>query len=1047
MPDKKQHSGIIAWFAANPVAANLLMVLVVLLGFFEMSSIRKEAFPSSEPSRLSISVSYDSGSAQQSEEGIAIKIEDQLEDVVGIKSITSQSTGSGVSVTVEKISDYDLEPLLVDVKSAVDSISTFPADAKAPVITKAQREEHSLWIQLSGLTDRSTLQKLASDLKSDLLNHADISRVIIKGWLDPMMLIEVSEARLQAYGLNLSDVENAIKNNSLTPKSAVLSHASIYLQLEASKQAYDTVEFAKIPIMTGSDGLNILLGDIADIKEGFSDEHAVLSRFNQQRSIALQIITTGNDDISNGVIGAKDVVEQWQNNGRLPDTIHIETWHDKSTSINERLQLLIKNAATGIVLVFILLAVFLNIKVAFWVAAGLPFTFLGTLYFMGDSYLGLTLNEFTTFGFIMALGIVVDDAVVIGESIYTVRSSEGDTLSSTIKGTMNVAVPTLFGVLTTVAAFYALSNTSGMLGELYSQFAMVVTICLILSVIESKLILPAHLSHLNTQRIQPKRSLAYFWQHIQLKADSIFIWFNKKIYRKAIEWALTFRYAVVVLFLALFIWVIAMPFNGTVKLSFFPDIVGDTITADITMVKDASFGLTHNSLQLIEDKAYQVDQHLSGLSNETYIDYLQVLSEANQSGKVTVQLKKQAPYSTADFTKQWRHAIGIPEATLTINVSNAPRMVDALRIELRAHDDQILSLAGDAFKTELQNIQGVSGIEDNLAPEQPQMTIELTQQGRALGLTSSLLSSQILQSFKGQVVQRYQRNKDEIEVRVRYPEQERSNPVDVSNAQIRTNDGKIVSLSSVAKIQYGFTRDAITRINNKRAVYLSANVDKSVISSTELVSLLKQGISTELSEQYPELDIHFGGEAEQQAETQSSMLQMFLLALIIIYMLLAIPLKSYIQPILIMTAIPFGIVGAILGHWITDMSLGILSLNGIIALSGVVVNDSLLLVARFNHYREEHTHLKEAISQASQSRLRAILLTSLTTFAGLMPLLNETSFQAQFLIPAAVSLGYGILFATVITLILIPVLLLIHQDIHQAIKGLLGNSNEAIAQQ
>ncbi|MBU1139932.1 MAG: efflux RND transporter permease subunit, partial [Proteobacteria bacterium] len=710
--------------------------------------------------------------------------------------------------------------------------------------------------------------------------------------------------------------------------------------------------------------------------------------------------------------------------------VELATWNDRSTSINERLQLLVKNAGTGIFLVFVLLALFLNLTVAFWVAMGLPFIFFGTLYCMGTTFIGLSLNEFTTFGFIMALGIVVDDAVVVGESIYTVRAAEGDTRESIIKGTLQVAIPTLFGVFTTVAAFYALSRISGGLGQLYSQFATVVAICLVLSVIESKFILPAHLAHLNTRKNRSRNPLLRGWQIIQHGADYSLNWFSARCYQPLIELALSYRYAVVILFVALFALVIAMPFTGALRVSFFPDIPGDTVRAELIMQNDTSFGQTHAALNLLESSAYETDCELRGSNaGKSAIANLQVLSEGDQSGKITVELESDAPYDINAFTRRWQELSGMPEGTRTLSIQNAPRMVEALRIELRASDDEVLTAAGEDLKVQLGKMVGVSGIEDNLEPGQPQLHIELTQQGRALGMTTTALAEQVLQAFSGQVVQRYQRNSDEIEVKVRYPEAARQNPADVLNARVRSSDGSVIPLSSVATISYGYTRDAITRIDGKRAVYISADVDKDILSVTELVKILQTEEAPILTGRYPGLSIHFGGEAEEQAETQNSMGKMFLLALLMIYILLAIPLKSYVQPVLIMTAIPFGIVGAILGHWLNDLSLGILSLNGIIALSGVVVNDSLLLVSRFNTLKPDAGHLHEAIILACRSRLRAVLLTSFTTFAGLWPLLGETSTQAQFLIPAAVSLAYGIMFATVITLILIPTLLLIHHDI------------------
>ncbi|TKB09667.1 efflux RND transporter permease subunit [Desulforhopalus sp. IMCC35007] len=1021
--------GIIPWFVANPVAANLLLMLVIALGAIQLTSLRKEAFPSLEPNSIKVSVTYNSGSAQQAEEGLAIKIEDQLEDVTGIDSITSSSTSSGASITIEKKDDYDLDQLLTDVTTKIDAISTFPVDAKNPIIEKAEREEHSLWLQLYGDVDRNTLQQLADDLKSDLLADDAISRVTISGRKDPMMVVEIEEARLRAYGLSLSDVEDAINDGSSSTASAVMRNDRLNLQLKSSQQAYQKEDFAAIPLLTTSDGHRLLLGEVATISDTFDDETAVLSRYNGHDTISLQVVTTGMDDISESAKSARKVAEQWQNGSKLVEGVELATWYDRSTSINERLQLLIKNAMTGIALVFVLLAVFLNLTVAFWVAMGLPFIFFGTLYFMGTSFIGLTLNEFTTFGFIMALGIVVDDAVVVGESVYTMRAERGDTRENTIKGTLRVALPTIFGVFTTVAAFFALSQISGRMGELYSQFAIVVAICLVLSVIESKLILPAHLAHLNTRPQTSTNLLLRFWQVIQNGADRVLKMFTERCYRPVIEYALHYRYAVTIMFVALFVLVLSMPFTGQLRFSFFPDIPGDTVLASLTMQNDSSYGQTHAALNLLEQRAYQADHELSGEQEKSFITSLQILAEADQSGTITLKLSSDAPYDINTFTRRWQQLAGLPEGTRSLSVQNTRRMVDALRIELRAADDSILTAAGNTLKEQLQAIPAVSGIEDNLKPGQPQLQLKLTEQGRALGMTTEMLAEQTYQGFSGQVVQRYQRNSDEIEVKVRYPEDERQNGSDLLNSSVRTSDGTVLPLASVATVTYGYTRDTITRIDGKRAVYISADVDKDAVSATELVSTLKATLTPTLQANYPGLTIHFAGEAEQQAETQSSMVQVFFIAMLMIYMLLAIPLKSYIQPLIIMTAIPFGIVGALLGHWLNDLSLGILSLNGIIALSGVVVNDSLLLVSRFNTLRGEGVGLHDAISGACRDRLRAVLLTSFTTFAGLMPLLGETSSQAQFLIPAAVSLAYGIMFATLITLILIPSLLMIQADV------------------
>ncbi|WP_339650292.1 efflux RND transporter permease subunit [Halopseudomonas pelagia] len=1041
MSDQHEYRGIIPWFTANPVAANLLLILLIVAGLLTVSGLRKEAFPAMDPETVTISVTYLSGSAQQSEEGIAIKIEEALEGVTGIKSLSSSSNSRGVTVSVERLSDYDLDALLRDVKNKVDSVSNFPVSAEKPVVEKGQRESHAITLQLYGDVGRHTLQQLGDRLKTELLAQPDISRVTYSGWIDPVMAIEIDEARLQAYGLSLTDVQTAINQFSSNTSTAIIRHDRLFLQLKASEQAYYATEFAKIPLIrTAALGI-VTLGEVAIIRDTFDDTMPVLSRFNGQSSLALDVVSTGDDDVLRTVAATEEVVRQWYASGTLPLGVELVNWNDSSENIASRLTLLAENALVGIVLVFILLAIFLNLTVAFWVAMGLPFIFFGTLFFMGKSFADLSLNEFTTFGFIMALGIVVDDAVVVGESVYATREKYGDTLANTIKGTMTVAVPTLFGTFTTVAAFAALSQTSGMLGQLYAQFAVVVTICLLLSLVESKLILPAHLSHLRTHReAQRANRLTRGWQKIQNGANAALTGFNRRIYAPLIEKAITHRYAVVMFGISLLMLVIAMPFNGTIRISFFPDVPAETVTASLTMHKDASYGLTHEALRQLETNAFQVDKALRADGNSeqqmSYIANLQVISEDDQSGTVTVELADNAPYTLVQFTRRWRELVGKPEGTKTLSIQSRQAMVDALRIELRSSDDDILYRAGNELKLHLQGITAISGLDDNLTPTQPQLNLHLTEQGKALGMTTDDLASQVYQAFSGQVVQRYQRGNDEVEVKVRYPEAERRSAADILNANVRTPAGDVVSMSTVAQATYGFSRDSITRIDGKRAVYLTADVEKDAISVTELVKNLQLTIAADLKKQYAGLDIQFGGEAEQQQETSSSMASMFLLALLAIYMLLAVPLKSYIQPLVIMTAIPFGIVGAIFGHWLNDLPLSILSLNGVIALSGVVVNDSLLLVSQYNQEIQQNQNRKQAMITACTGRLRPVLLTSATTFAGLMPLLSETSVQAQFLIPAAVSLAYGIVFATLVTLILIPSLVTIQEDIGHRLERL-----------
>jgi len=1027
-----KEQSIISWFVKNPVASNLLFIGVIIIGLTSLNSLRKEAFPSLGSDMITINVAFDSGDPTQAEEGIAIKIENALENVPGIKRITSTSNSYGSRVLIEKTSDHELEKLLLDVKTKVDSIFNLPENAERPVIDIAQRKEHAIWVQLYGNVDRATLNRLAERLSKDLRRQPAIRDLVIQAKAEPIISIEVDEVKLQAYGLTLQDVSNAINAESSAALTTSLRYDEKSVRLKVSEQAYDLHSFNQIPVLTSRDGTLIRIGDIAHTTNTFDEDIFVLSRYNQKPAVAMQILVDESNDIVDIVNQANEVVAKWKHNGYLPKNVSIISWHDQSTLITERLSLLVSNAIFGIVLVFIVLSIFLNLKVAFWVAGGIPFVFFGSLYFMTDDFLGMTINELTTFGFLMALGIVVDDAVITGESIYSTRREEGDSIESTIKGAMKVSAPTIFGVLTTAVAFIALSNVDGYAGKIYAQFSTIVTICLLLSLIESKLILPSHLTHLNTQM----RRNHSWWSRVQLFADNTLNSFNQRFYKSLIRKIVARRYAVILGFFALFILVLAMPITGAVRVAFFPEIHGDTVTAQISMYKDASYGQLNKNLIMAEKVALQVDNELQELyqSTSSGIGSLQVLATNDNNGTIRVELNDDAQYSIADFSSRWNSSIGQLEGAKKLRILSTMQIVENFKVELKAWDDKVVQSAGNELLEYLKAIKGVEGIDHDLESGDPQYRFVLTEQGRALGMDASSLSTQVLQLFGGAIVQRFQREDDEVKVRVRYPKNDRQTIADVKNANVRTPKGAVVPLPSVAEIETVYQTEEITRINGERANYIAAIVDKDILSPGRLVAMSKIELADSLVEKYPGLTIKFAGEAEERAETTSSMLTLFALAVVSIYALLAIPLKSYIQPFIIMFAIPFGIVGAILGHWINDLTISVLSLNGIFALSGVVVNDSLLLVSRFNHLvREGSMDVSDAIVAACTGRLRAVILTSMTTFIGLVPLLSETSLQAQFLIPAAASLGYGILFATLITLVLIPAMLMVKSDINQLI--------------
>ena len=745
----------------------------------------------------------------------------------------------------------------------------------------------------------------------------------------------------------------------------------------------------------------------------------------------------------------KALIADWQASDKLPKNVDVAVWWDQSQFMVDRLALLGKNGVIGVLLVMAVLAIFLNLKVAFWVGMGLPICFAGGMILMGENFFNLTLNDLTTFGFIIVLGILVDDSVVVGESIYAERQSNGDTIESTIVGVKRIAVPTLYGVLTTIAAFYPMSYIAGDLGQIFSQFALIAVACLIFSLIGSKLILPAHLSHLNTHKKPSTFPISRAFKALQHKADRLMQYINDKMYQPAIRWSVVNRYKVLSLFLAIFILVVGLIPSGKVNFVFFPDIPRNIVEVKFSSEDGSGYGISHSQITKIENIVTQLNQDWRNTLDLDEDIILQIQSQVldDKNGHIVMELSDDGnrAVSATEIEQALRQHIGATENLKQLKIITTFETVDAFALKILADDLEQLSFATQQVLQELKNTDGVADIQNDLTLGQQQVAFELSEEGRARGLTTAALAKQIQQAFYGAEVQRVQRGKDEVKVRVRYPSEDRKDITNLENARIRTSDGSILPLLAVANLTTEYTRTEIKRINGRLAVTISANIDKSVTSPANVTALLEQSSMKSVLAQYPNTKFIKAGESAEEQKSIDSMLLIFGLSMVLIYALVAVPLKSYWQPVIIMSVIPFGIVGAILGHWFNDLSMSILSLNGILALSGVVVNNSLLLVDRFNELRTKGLDFIEAVAGSGSQRLRAIILTSLTTYAGLASLLQEDAEQAQYLIPAAASLAYGILFSTVITLILVPVLLSITEDLKQLWKVIKGQLSSAQA--
>ena len=1029
----KPDNGVIAWFINNPVAANLLMLMILFAGLLTASSLRIEGFPTIPPSVISVDVAYESGDAAQAEQAIAVKIEQALLGTRGIKTITSTSSTKGVSIQVESTSDYNLDKLNTDVKNIVDGINTLPELAEKPVIAQQQWLENALWISIHGNAEQKDLQQLAKQFENALLALPSINKVQRRGWKNPEISIEIDEQLLQSYQLTLDDIATRIRQESLTETSGELRSKDNLILLKADGQRYYQQEFSDIVVFHRADGSNVTLSDIATISDGFAETPNVLSRFQGKSAVTLEVTIDRDANIVEIAQDARALVKQWQQQNRVPKSMEITLWMDQSVNMLERLGLVIENGLIGIALVMLVLTVFLNVKVAFWVGMGLPVCFAGGLIFMGQGFWDLTLNQLTTFGFVLVLGILVDDAVVVGESVYSAQQKLGHSTQSTIIGVNQVAIPTMFGVLTTVAAFYPLSLVDGRLGKLFSQFALVCTACLIFSLIESKFILPAHLRHLNTSRKPSGGLIRRFIGNIQLKADTMVNTINAKVYRPSVNFALHYRYATLCIFLSVFILVVGLIPSGKVAFNFFPDIPEETVSIGFSVQQGAGYDIAHQKVFDIEKLIKQLNQQWRNqdLSNEDVIKQYYAVVENDRSGTVTIELNN----------KDNRKITATEIAQILDNALYKTEGLQEMLVSLDDHDDKdfILTFLSDdkealqqatalALK-ELETVKGVEDVFNNLAQGQAQIKFELTAAGRALGLTTEQLARQIQQSFYGNEVQRLQRGKDEVKVRVRYSAQQRSDITDLSEARIRTPSGEVVALSTVASFKREYVVNEISRKDGYRAASITANIDESLIEADSVYEQLERTVFPQLLAKYPDMKIIQDGDAAEEQESSQSLVSIFAFSLLLIYILVAIPLKSYGQPLVIMAAIPFGIVGAILGHWYMGLAISILSINGMLALSGVVVNDSLLLVNQYNVLMTKGYKMHQALVEAGSLRMRAILLTSITTVLGLVSLLAETSAQGQFLIPAATSLAFGISFATLISLILVPVVLLISYDI------------------
>ncbi len=1039
----------LAWMAGNHVAANLLMLVFVVGGLLVGPTVKQEIFPEVVLDRIQVSVDYPGAGPEEVEEGIVLQIEDRISGIDGIEAIDSQAAEGRGTVTALVKKGADVDEVLADIKSEVDRITTFPEEAERPVITKLTNRNEVISLVVYGDAPALALRQQAEAIRDDLLALDGITQVELGGVRPYEISIEVDEATLRRYGLTLEEIARRIRAAAVDLPAGSVKAAGGEVLLRTKGKRYTGRAYGDLPIITRPDGSIVRLRDIATIQDGFADTDTV-SFFDGKPAAMVVVFRVGDEkpiDIARMVRAYKERKE-----GDLPASLRLAVWHDVSELFASRMHLLQKNALFGLVLVFVTLTLFLQTRLALWVMLGIPISFFGTLLFLPVA--GVSINMISLFAFIMALGILVDDAIVVGENIFEHRQRGKPFLQAAIDGVREVAGPVVFSILTSVAAFVPLAAVSGSMGKFIRVIPLVVITLLLVSLVESLFVLPAHLGHGRPPRSSHPTPAARVRAGF-VKALTRFV---DGPYSRFLDRALAYRYVTLAAAVALLFAAVGLVRGGIVKFRFMPEVDGDRIVCALEMERGTPAAETeaiarriaHLGAATVADYERQQEighrtlRHVYTVAGGT----MPLGGPVGKAGREAAHLanvalllqgSEERGYPAAEITRRWRQRVGeIPGAkSLTFN-SNLMRLGANIDVQL-AHDDfGVLTAAAGRLKAALAAYQGVGEIADSYPQGKRELKISLTDRGRALGFTEAGLGRQLRDAFYGAEALRLQRGRNEVKVMVRYPAADRDRLATIDGLHVRAPSGGFVPLAEVATLHQGRGYSEINRHNLKRVVEITATVDDKQANAEEILADLRRTVLSALVADYPGLTWSMGGEAKERRDSLASMGRGFALALFAIYALLAIPFRSYLQPFLVMAAIPFGIVGAIAGHLIMGFDLSILSIFGIVALSGVVVNDSLLLIDQANRNRAAGQPPAAAVHNAGRRRFRPILLTSLTTFFGLMPMIFETSVQAQFLIPMAISLGWGILLATGITLALIPALYLVLEDL----KGLAGHGRQ-----
>ncbi len=1054
---------IIAWFADNGVAANLLMMTIIVGGLLTLPTIPQEVFPEFSSGVITISVPFPGAAPEEVEEGVVIRVEEAIQDLEGIKEIRSTSAENVGSVVVEVRDEDETQQILADVKTRVDAINTFPEEAEEPVIQELILRRQVINLAVSGDADEATLKRIGERVRDDVVALDGITQADLVIARPYEISVEVSEGKLREYGLTFSQVADAVRRTSLDLGGGEITTDGGEVLLRTENQAYTGREFEDLPLLTLPDGTRLAVGDVAEVVDGFADTDQA-ARFDGRPAVMVQVYRVGDQSALKVAASVKEFIAA--ESERLPPGIELTPWADQSQVLRSRLDTLIRNGRAGFFLVFLVLALFLRLSLAGWVALGIPISFLGAIAVMPTT--DVTINLISLFAFIVVLGIVVDDAIVVGENIYSEYEAGKEGLEAAVDGAVGVHTPVIFAILTSVAAFTPLLAVGGQTGKIMRVIPVIVIATLLFSLVESLLVLPHHLSKLShdkDERSEPSW-LRRRWRGVRTSFARALDRVIEHGYRPTLRRALTWRYVTVAIAVAALVTIGGIVAGGWVKFTFFPPVEADNVVALLTLPQGTPAERTSRAVARIEAAADRLDEELrEELGASVFRHRLASIGDQPYSreqggpgggdgevglgghvGEVNIELvsAEEREITSNEIAERWRELTGpiagAEELTFTSSLFSAGAPI---YIQFAGADQARLEQAAERLKRTLTGYPGVQDISDTFREGKEELEIGITPEAEAAGLSLADVARQTRQAFYGEEAQRIQRGRNEVKVMVRFPEEDRRDLGDLENLRFRGPGGVTVPFTTAARAEMGRGPASIQRVDRRRVLAVTADIDPtSDANASEILADLEADVLPGILADYPGLRYSLEGEQQEQRETLGGLVRGFAFALLAIYVLLAIPFRSYFQPFIVMSAIPFGLIGAVLGHLLLGMDLTILSMFGIVALTGVVVNDSLVMVDFINQRHRGGEPLRDAIREAGAARFRPIVMTSLTTFAGLAPLLLERSVQAAFLIPMAVSLAFGILFATFIILILVPVGYYILEDVKDLGRRLLGKEKE-----